>query len=90
LDTPDISGSIVTSGAMICRKKIAKKICGGEADYVIALKNNQPRLLKDILYCFMHIGLAQQSTKDNRKTPINQLFSDLAHSFCCYIVYPAE
>ncbi len=48
LDTLDISGSIITADAMSCQKKITKKICDGKADYVSALKDNQPGLLEDI------------------------------------------
>lgn len=46
LDLLDIKGSIITIDAMGCQKKIAKKICDKEADYVIAVKGNQEHLLK--------------------------------------------
>ncbi len=52
LDTLDISGSVITADAMSCQKKIAKKIRDGEADYVLALKENQPGLLEDISLYF--------------------------------------
>jgi len=52
LDSLNISGSIVTAGAMSCQKKIVKKVQVNEADYVIALKENQPGLLENISLYF--------------------------------------
>ena len=44
----DVSGCIVTIDAMGCQKKIAQQILSGEADYVLAVKENQGRLLEDV------------------------------------------
>lgn len=44
----DLSGSIVTIDAMGCQKKIASTIIEKKADYVLALKENQPQLYSDI------------------------------------------
>lgn len=52
LDSLDISGSIITADAMSCQKKIVKKVRDGQADYVIALKENQPALLGNISLYF--------------------------------------
>jgi len=52
LDSLNISGSIVTADAMICQKKIVKKVQENEADYVIVLKENQPGLLENISLYF--------------------------------------
>jgi len=52
LDSLNISGSIITADAMSCQKKIAKKVLENEADYVIALKENQPGLLENISLYF--------------------------------------
>ncbi len=52
LDSLNISGSIVTADAMSCQKKIVKKVQENEADYVIALKENQPGLLGNISLYF--------------------------------------
>ena len=48
LDMIDIKGSIVTIDAMGCQQNIAKKIVDKGADYVLALKENQPSLFKDV------------------------------------------
>ena len=47
LDLIDVEGSIVTADAMSCQKEITRKICDKKADYVIALKQNQPSLWND-------------------------------------------
>ncbi len=52
LDSLNISGSIVTADAMSCQKKIVKKVQENEADYVIALKENQPSLLENVSLYF--------------------------------------
>ena len=44
----DVSGCIVTIDAMGCQKKIAQRIVSREADYVLAVKENQGRLLEDV------------------------------------------
>lgn len=44
----DLSGSIVTIDAMGCQKKIASSIMEKKADYVLAVKENQPQLYGDI------------------------------------------
>lgn len=40
----EISGSLVTIDAMGCQTKIAKTIIDSKADYVLAVKKNQPTL----------------------------------------------
>jgi predicted transposase YbfD/YdcC len=48
LELLDLSGAIVTIDAMGCQKEIAQKVREGAADYVLAVKENQPHLLEDI------------------------------------------
>lgn len=52
LEMLDVSGCIVTIDAMGCQKEIAKKIVEGQADYVLALKENHPDLLEDVRLYF--------------------------------------
>lgn len=47
-----IKGCIVTIDAMGCQKEIAKRIVEKEADYVLALKENQPNLYQDVRLFF--------------------------------------
>jgi predicted transposase YbfD/YdcC len=51
-----ISGCIVTIDAMGCQKKIARQIIEQQADYVLAVKENQGNLYEDIqeLFAYAH------------------------------------
>ena len=44
LELIDVSGTLVTIDAMGCQKEIAQKILDEAADYVLAVKDNQPTL----------------------------------------------
>ncbi len=44
LELLELRGAIVTIDAMGCQKNIAKKIVAGGGDYVLAVKDNQPKL----------------------------------------------
>jgi predicted transposase YbfD/YdcC len=47
-----LKGAIVTIDAMGCQTKILETIVGKKADYVVTLKENQPKLYKDISLYF--------------------------------------
>lgn len=49
----DVSGCLVTIDAMGCQAEIAEKIVEGEADYVLAVKGNQPTLHDGIVRFFL-------------------------------------
>ncbi|MEO5643581.1 MAG: ISAs1 family transposase, partial [Bacteroidia bacterium] len=48
----DIRGAVITTDAMSCQKEIVKQICDGQADYIIAVKDNQKKLRQGIEYEF--------------------------------------
>jgi predicted transposase YbfD/YdcC len=48
LDILDISGNTISIDAMGTQKEIAKKIIEKDANYILAVKGNQPQLLEDI------------------------------------------
>jgi predicted transposase YbfD/YdcC len=48
----ELSGSLVTIDAMGCQTEIAKQIVNAEADYVLAVKGNQPTLHQGIIDFF--------------------------------------
>jgi predicted transposase YbfD/YdcC len=52
LDLRDVSGAIVTIDAMGCQKDSAAKIRAAQADDVLSVKDNPPRLWADIQECF--------------------------------------
>lgn len=49
-----IKGGVVTIDAMGCQKKIAEKIIGKEADYVLMVKDNQQELKEQVEKLFGH------------------------------------
>jgi predicted transposase YbfD/YdcC len=55
LDPIDIRGDVVTIDAMGCQTAIAEKIRSNQADYLLAVKANQPTLFKDIREYFEYL-----------------------------------
>ncbi len=52
LDMLELSGCIVTIDAMGCQKEIAQKVLDQDADYVLAVKENQPTLHRKVQEMF--------------------------------------
>lgn len=52
LEIIEVSGSLVTIDAMGCQVEIAQKIVDADADYVLAVKGNQPTLHQGIIDFF--------------------------------------
>jgi predicted transposase YbfD/YdcC len=55
IDQIDVQGAVVTIDAMGCQKEIAKKIKGGGGNYVLAVKDNQPKLHQAIQAYFAEV-----------------------------------
>ncbi len=64
LNLLDINGCIITIDAMGCQKGIVKTIVDNEADYVIAVKENQPTLYNEIIES-IDGAIENQSTKND-------------------------
>jgi len=56
LDALELSGTVVTIDAMGCQRNIAEKIVDRRADYILAVKENQPSLLADVKDSFQMQG----------------------------------
>jgi predicted transposase YbfD/YdcC len=52
IDQIDVPGAVVTIDAMGCQKDIARKIVKAKGDYVLAVKENQPKLYEAIAEVF--------------------------------------
>ena len=52
IDKIDVQGAVVTIDAMGCQKEIAKKIKDGGGDFLLAVKENQPKLYEAIRMFF--------------------------------------
>lgn len=66
-----LTGCIVSIDAMGCQKEIAKTILDQQADYVLALKENQGHLYQDTVDLFRHI----------EQTPSHRLMTDYVSTF---------
>ncbi len=67
IDRIDVKGAIVTIDAMGCQKEIAKKIVAQGGDYVLAVKENQPKLVQAIEALF-----SEEREDDLRRMPHRQ------------------
>lgn len=65
LDLLDIRGDIVTADAMSCQKEIAAKIKEKQADYILALKGNQPTMENEVKAYFDDL---EQNWEEKSKT----------------------
>jgi predicted transposase YbfD/YdcC len=52
LELLELSGALVTIDAMGCQREIAEQIVASGADYVLAVKENQPTLHKELVFFF--------------------------------------
>jgi predicted transposase YbfD/YdcC len=59
LQALEVAGCIVTIDAMGCQTEIAREIIEREADYVLALKENQGRLYEDVQLLFEDLEKSQ-------------------------------
>jgi predicted transposase YbfD/YdcC len=67
LDALSLQGAPVTIDAMGCQRDIAKKINDKGADYILALKDNQPTLAEDV-----RLFDAEQSAKNFADTTVDR------------------
>jgi predicted transposase YbfD/YdcC len=84
LESLEISGGVVTIDAMGCQKDIAKKIIENEANYVLAVKLNQPTLYKEIKEYFdwarenpiekKHLDVHKETTFDHGRMVVYTTF----------------
>jgi len=59
LEALEVAGCLVTIDAMGCQTEIAEKIIACEADYVLALKENQGNLYEDVVRLFADLESSQ-------------------------------
>jgi len=74
-----IKGCIITIDAMGTQKEIAKLIREKEADYVLALKDNQPNLRAEVEGIF-EAELAERKKEDKSKTPRSTKATDFVET----------
>ena len=62
----DLAGSIVTIDAMGCQQEIAKNIIDAEAEYILAVKDNQKSLHNQIQTAFSHQTIESTNTTEEK------------------------
>lgn len=77
----DLRGATVTIDAMGCQTEIAKTIVEGEGNYLIAVKDNQPTLRRDIEETFAQAADGRRRSCDELERPAVEVFekSDKGH-----------
>ena len=68
IDLLAVQGCVISIDAMGCQKEIAKKIISEKADYILAVKDNQPSLNKQVQTAFTVTNthsVEEQTTKDH-------------------------
>ncbi|MEO0731659.1 MAG: ISAs1 family transposase [Bacteroidota bacterium] len=65
LDVLVIQGCLVTIDAMGCQRAIVEKITQSGADFVIALKDNQPSLFEQVQQAFANTKLSDEYAEDD-------------------------
>ena len=80
----DISGALVSIDAMGCQKDIAEQIVTQKGDYLLAVKDNQPRLFEDLQ------RLADKALEENYAGLDSHLQNDKGHGRSemrfCYVI----
>ncbi len=91
LRTLELAGCLVTLDAMGCQRAIAEQITAQGADYVLALKENQPDLLEEVVDCFL---LADAEPYDERghdqHTPVTKAHGRLEIHHHTVVADPAH
>lgn len=72
----DLRGATVTIDAMGCQTEIARVILDGKGDYLLAVKDNQPALHKEVAETFAHAADPRARSMDERPRPVVEAFEE--------------
>ena len=72
----DLRGATVTIDAMGCQTDIAKTIVDGGGNYLLAVKENQPALHKDLVATFVEAANERIRSVDEHARPAVDVFED--------------
>jgi len=76
LRTIDLRGATVTIDAMGCQTEIAKRIVEAEGSYLLAVKENQPALHKDVVETFAEAADGRKRSVDEHPRPAVEVFQE--------------
>ena len=86
----DLEGAVVTIDAMGCRKDIAAGIVQGRGEYVLAVKENQPRLHEDVERAFAEVLEQGEPGVDFTECQTEEVRSGRRETRrCCVIANPS-
>jgi len=72
----DLRGATVTIDAMGCQTEIAKAIVGGDGNYLLAVKENQPALHADLVATFAEAADDRVRSVDEPARPTAEVFEE--------------
>lgn len=91
LRTLELSGCLVTLDAMGCQRAIAEQITAQGADYVLALKENQPDLLEEVADCFLLADAEPyDGVRHDQHTPVTKAHGRLERHHHTVVADPAH
>lgn len=91
LEILNLKGAVVTADAMHCQKATARKIIEQEADYVLQVKDNQPKLVEKLEAIFEdHAASGFQSKNVRRSTSTESNRGRRETRTCVVCPAPAE
>ncbi len=77
LSVLDLRGATITIDAMGCQREIAKTILTGGGNYLLAVKDNQPTLHRDLQTTFDEAADSRQRTVDEQPRPPCEVTQDV-------------
>lgn len=72
----DLRGATVTIDAIGCQTEIASSIIAGKGDYLLAVKENQPKLYEDIVKTFAEASDERRRSRDELPRPLLEAFEE--------------
>jgi predicted transposase YbfD/YdcC len=67
-----LKGAVVTADAMHCQKETARRIIEREADYILQVKDNQPKLLDEITTTFLSYEADNYESREVRCAQVKE------------------
>jgi predicted transposase YbfD/YdcC len=82
----DLSGCIVTVDALNCQKATAKQIIAQDADYIMAVKDNQPTLAQDVAELFTTAAQEPPSLPVDQASTVEKGHGRMEERHCAVIL----
>lgn len=80
----DLRGAVVTADAMACQREIFAAVVAAKADYIVAVKNNQPTLAQAVESQFSDVAAGKQEGRLQQDITIDKDHGRL-ETRCCVV-----